>query len=138
MNPYKAYQQTLSGGQTRIDTTLALYEAAIDRLEKATTLLGTGNTAAAGAPLASVRLIVGALASAVSNDAGELAGNLLRLFEFVTHCVASAQSAQVAAAAKVLRTLYEGFIAIRPEALRLERAGTLPPLDRACSIHLSA
>jgi hypothetical protein len=43
-----------------------------------------------------------------------------------------------AAAKQILETMRAGFEAIRPEALRLERAGLVRSLDRSCSMEVTA
>jgi flagellin-specific chaperone FliS len=138
LNSYKAYQQHRAPAQTRIDTILSLYEALFERLEKARAALGRQDQAEAKKQLAACQLGVGTLASAFDARAGELAFNLFRLYEFVGRCLASADETQLEAAMKVLRTLYEGFLEIRPEAVRKERAGVIPALDQISTVQASA
>ena len=42
------------------------------------------------------------------------------------------------AARRALETLREGFEAVRPEALRLEREGAIPPLERTHCVEATA
>jgi flagellin-specific chaperone FliS len=138
MNPHKVYQQMRAPGQLRIDVILSLYEAVIERLEKALVALRQKDQAAAQKQLAACNLGVGGLVSAFDPRRGELAMNLLRLYDFVVRCLADGSEAKVQAALNVLRTLHSAFVAIRPQAVEMERAGEIPPLDQAPSFQASA
>ena len=54
---------------------------------------------------------------------------LLRLYEFVTHSIASKDLLNLETSLRVLRTVREGFGEIREEAVELERTGVLPPVS---------
>ncbi|MBX9623755.1 MAG: flagellar protein FliS [Gemmataceae bacterium] len=128
MNPYRAYRpQETVAGWTRIEMVLALYDKALDRLDRAAVALRAKDTPAAVPELAKVQLIVSELAAgvrpAVSPETGP---NLLRLFEFVADRLRRPDPDRVADARKVLATLRDGFEAVREEANRLEKAGHLP------------
>lgn len=131
MNPYQTYQrQQQPIGWTRIDMLLALYDGAIERLTSAIDLLNAGDKLKALPYFSKSQLIVNALASAVRQDmSDELAMNLLRLYEFCVHRISLGESAPAAEALKVLKTLREGFDAIRAESVTLERHGKVPPAD---------
>lgn len=138
MNPYNAYQQNRAAGQTRIDTTLYLFEALLERIEKARACLRKQDRAAAQKHLDACRLGIAALASAVDARAVPLAENLLRLYDFVTRSLADGTEPSLRAAVNVLHTLYEGFLEIRPEAVRLERSGAIVSLDQIRTIQIKA
>jgi flagellar secretion chaperone FliS len=127
-NAHNAYRQCAATGQTRVDLILGLYEAIIDRLEKALAALRSDDHKSLQHQVAACTLGVGALAGAYNGAAGELAFTFLRLFEFVGHCLRNASETNLLAALNVLRNLQEGFIAIRAEARDLERTGQVPPL----------
>jgi flagellin-specific chaperone FliS len=133
MNAHKAYQQNRATVQPRIDTTIGLYEAIIARLEKALAALARKDAQTAKKQVAAASLGVAALASAFDARAGELAVNLLRLYGFVAQCLKAGTETEIKAALDVLRTLQEGFVEIRPEAVQLERAGKIPPLLDSCT-----
>jgi hypothetical protein len=63
---------------------------------------------------------------------------MLRLYEFAMHAAARGTLPAVADVRKVLRTLREGFEAVRGEANELERAGRLAPMDRAQAVLATA
>lgn len=133
MNPYRRYQQTEPDtGWTRIDLLLALYDKALERLDRAEEALRAGDASGAKTLLLKVQQIVMALADGVRVEVNpEMNTNILRLYEFVMNQVARATVPAVAHARKVLRTLREGFEAVRVEANEMERAGRLAPAEKA-------
>jgi flagellin-specific chaperone FliS len=138
VNAHNAYRQCAATGQTRVDLILGLYEAIIGRLEKALAALRAEDRPTLQHQVAACTLGVGALASAYSCAAGELAFTFLRLYEFVGHCLRNPSETNLLAAVNVLRNLQEGFNAIRPEALRLERTGQVPPLTGTATFQIKA
>ena len=128
MNPYKAYQAHRDPGLSRIDTLLALYEAAVEALRGALTAFGTNDVTAAEQRLGRARLAVTGLAGGVDPTQGDLPQHMLRLYEFVLHNLGLGTAEGVTAALDVLQTLQEGMLAIRPDALALERGGSIPPV----------
>jgi flagellin-specific chaperone FliS len=128
MKAHQAYQQNRQFGLTRIDTILGLYDGAIERLEKLT----QADAVKAQRLTAEVRMIVAGFASGVAHYPGELAGNFLRLYEFVLHCL---DTNKISDALQIVHTLHEGMQTIRTLALELERNGTIPPLDRSHAVH---
>jgi flagellar biosynthetic protein FliS len=128
-NPYTAYQQQGIASLTRIDLILALHDGAIERLEQAMAALKQ-NTAADVQPfLKKAELGVLGLANGVDPSAGELQITLLRLYEFVIHCMKEGSPEKLESALQVLQTLRSGYQEVRPEAVRLEREGAIPPID---------
>lgn len=130
MNPYQAYHSGRSQSPPRIEVLLQLYDGIIRMLESALKMLEGGEISAAAPLLLRTRVIVAGLAAGIDPSVGDLPKFLIRLYEFVLHSVSEGGISNVAAALRVLTTLHEGLIAIRPEALRLERDGALPPLDQ--------
>ena len=134
MNPYAAYQTQANQGWTRIDVVLALFDGAIERLEKALEALRQNDADAVLTLTQRARLIVGELAASLDLSYGELPQNLMRLYEFVLYSVGQGGSDKLEAAVKVLRNLREGFQGIREEAVQLERSGQIPPVEEMRSI----
>src|SRR5262245_47068070 len=137
MNAYHAYQQNSAPAYTRIDMLLALFSGAIERMEAAADALRRNNPFPALSLLAKAQLIVAELASGVNPEAGEVSINLLRLYEFVSHCISTRQPEQLDAAVRVLCSLKQGFDAIRDEAVELERQGAIPAVDVGHLLHLT-
>lgn len=131
MTGLKAYtQQQQVTSWSRIDVLLALYDGAIDRVERALAALRSGDAPGAARLLARAQAIVLELAAGVVPEAGDPSSvNLLRLYEFFARALAGGDSATLESVLKSLTTLREGFRSIRPEAVRLERSGEIPPLD---------
>ncbi len=132
MKAYQTYRRPEpSTGRTRIDILLALYDGAVDRLDRAEKALLAGDRAAALPLMIKAQLIVSELASGVRLEGNEEVGtNLLRLYQFVANELREPRVANVANARKILVTLREGFQAIRTEATDLERAGMVPDAGR--------
>jgi flagellin-specific chaperone FliS len=132
MNPYQKYRrQEEVANWTRADLLLALFDKSLERLDRAEASLLAGDEIAATGQLAKAQLSVMALASGVNVEANPESGtNMLRLYEFVVNELRKPRVEGIANARKVLRTLREGFEAIRAEANELERAGQIPPLDQ--------
>lgn len=131
MLAYQKYRQDEPTGWTRIDLLLALYDKALERLDRAEAALGAGDPATAVPQLAKTQLIVTELASGVRVEVNPEANtNMLRLYEFVAVELAKATAVAIGNARKVLRTLREGFEAVRAEANELERTGRLPSADQ--------
>lgn len=130
MNAYSTYQTTAPVATSRIDLLLALFDGAISRIDTAIGKLKSGDTAASRDRVASCQLIVAQLAAGVITDyAPEVSTNILRLYEYVAHNLAQHDSESLARAKDVLATLREGFLAIRPQAIELERTGQIPGID---------
>jgi flagellin-specific chaperone FliS len=140
MNAYRAYRKPdQSTGSTRIDLLLALYDKALLRLDQAETALQGGDTATAVPLIAKAQLAVTTLAGGVRAGASnELAVNMLRLYEFVVRELTEPKLDKIESARKVLKTLRQGFEAIRGEANALERSGRLPSGDQLHLIHATA
>jgi flagellin-specific chaperone FliS len=129
MNPYAAYAKPQSVDMTRIDMLLSLYDGAIEQLEQAVGALRKQEPNAAQPFLVRAQLIIGGLASGLNLGDGELPINMLRLFEFAADSIRIGNAERIEGSLNVLRTLREGFEEIRPQAIALERAGTIPPVD---------
>lgn len=132
MNPYRRYQQAEPEvGWTRIDLLLALYDKALERLDRAEAELAANNASEAMTLLLKVQQIIMVLADGVRVEVNPEANtNVLRLYEFAMHETAQATAPAIANVRKVLKTLRVGFEAVREEANALERAGQLSPMGR--------
>jgi flagellar protein FliS len=132
MTGYRAYKPAEpTAGWTRIDLLLALYDKALERLDTATAALERNDPGTALPLLAKAQLIVSELAAGVRVEVNpEVNTNILRLYEFVSHELAKATVPAMRGAQKVLRTLREGFEAVRAEANELERSGQLAKADQ--------
>ena len=128
MNPYRAYRDQVVPAWTRIDMLLAAVDGVIESLTRASSALQQKDDPAALAALARGQVLVLGLASGINLDFEDASSiNLLRLYEFVTHSIASKDPVKLEASLGVMRTLREGFVAIREEAVGLERSGAVPP-----------
>ncbi|QJW98003.1 flagellar protein FliS [Frigoriglobus tundricola] len=132
MKPYQRYRRLDDAvHQTRMDALLALLDKVLERLDKAETALRAGNTTAAVPEIAKAQLIVVALASGVRAHVNtEINMTILRLYEFAVRHLTTPSLEGIATARTAIRTLRNGFEPLRTEANELERAGTIPALDR--------
>ena len=112
---------------------LSLFDTACDRTEEAAAAMTRADEELARRSRARARLVVLGLWSGV--DEGGEGTNLVGLYQFVANALASGTLEQVRGSLEVLRTLREGFRGIRDEAIELERAGVIPPIDAICAIH---
>ncbi|AWM37367.1 flagellar protein FliS [Gemmata obscuriglobus] len=141
MNPYRRYQQQSepATGWTRMDLLLALYDKALERLDKAEAALQARDQAGAVTLLLKAQQIVMALAEGVRVEVNpEVNGNILRLYEYAAHELARADLEGVGNVRKVLRTLREGFEAVRAEGNAMERDGRLTPMSHAAVVAATA
>jgi flagellin-specific chaperone FliS len=138
MNPRVAYGQQPKSNETRIDLLLDLFDGAIDRLSKARDAVADRDIAAATPLLVRAQVLVEGIASGVRTDQGDLSHNLLRLYEFAVSAIRKGDLESIDGALKVLRTLNEGFQAIRPEAVELERNGIIPPSEEMSTVQAMA
>jgi flagellar protein FliS len=131
MNPYQKYRRHEPTGWTRIDMLLALYDKALENLNRAEAALRANDSTTAISLLAKTQLIVTGLAAGIRIDVNpEVNTNMLRLYEFVVNELIKTSVEAITSARKVLGTLREGFETVRDEANELERTGRLPGADQ--------
>lgn len=135
MNPYAAYREMAHVATPRIDLLLSLFDGALERIDAAMIDVKAGRTAAARPRIARAQLIVSELAASVRPEINpETNITILRLYEFVVNQLAEPSTPNLTSARNVLATLREGFQAIRPEAIEMERAGHLPPAEALTAV----
>src|SRR5262249_3410079 len=136
MSPLAAYRGQTTLSLTRIDALLGLFDAAVERTERALAAAAGGEETEARLWRAKAQLTVLGLWAGGSNGGSEMPANLVRLYQFAANSLSDGNAEQVRGALTVLRTLREGFQGVRPEAVELERAGVIPPLDADHAVHL--
>lgn len=124
MLPRNAYQQA-PVPTARIDLILEIYERLLARLERAQGLAAT-NPEEAWRLINECRTAVVGVAAGLDFSQGEGALNFFRLYEFVAH---ELSAGRITEPIRVLQTLRDGFLAVRPQALEMERQGQLAPLE---------
>jgi flagellar protein FliS len=134
----RSYKQQQSVSWTRVDMLIALYTGAIERLDDGVQALRENRSEAAAKALARAQLVVSEIAAGVNPDMGQVPQNVLRLCEFVLHCIQEGNLKKLEAARLVLDTLREGLMGIREEANRLERAGEIPAAQQSLVPELTA
>jgi flagellar protein FliS len=139
MDPYAAYKQASVATATRIDLLLSMYDGAIERINLAASLLREGQKSAAFEHIVRAQLIVSGLAAGVRTDiAPKMAVPILRLYEFVGYQLSQSTLDSLSSSLTILTNLRQGFEKIRPEAVRLERTGQIPPVDTDSGVHAVA
>jgi flagellin-specific chaperone FliS len=130
MRHLEAYKQAQKISPTRIDLILGLYRNALEFLGQARTALAENRPAAAKSALLKSQMIVMGLASGLPAHENKDSLDFLRLYEFVSFKMVQSTTESIDAAASILRTLMEKFLAVREQAIALERAGEFAPLDQ--------
>ena len=133
MNPCQVYREQQTVGWSRIDLLLALYDGAMDRLERARHALASGDRTTAAPLLVRSQRIVVELIACLDFRYREVSQNLHRLYLFVLHAI-GANNPDIDAALRVLNTLREGLQGIRCEAIQSERSGTIPTVGEAARL----
>jgi flagellin-specific chaperone FliS len=134
MNPYARYRQQAAPTQTRIDSLLALFDAACERTGQAVRALEASDEVLARTSRVRARLVVLGLWAGVDQGRGGTAGEIVSLYRFAANALATGTLEDVRGALAVLNTLREGFRGIREEGVELERAGVIPPHDAICAV----
>lgn len=138
MNPYQTYQQQQLANATRIDLLLMLYDKAIGHLDQAHAALAQQDLLTATPRLLATQAIVYTLASGVDLQYGEIPQNMLRLYEYVLHCLSRGEAKKVQDALRVLTILREGLTGIQQQARTMEWSGEIPSLTRSRALQFSA
>src|SRR5262249_10358183 len=99
--------------------------------------LQSGDADGATSLLVRSQTVIAALASGVAGSTDETALTFLRLYEFVTHCLARSEVNDIASAQKILRTLLEGFEMASDQAVSLEAQGQIPAMGLAQSVEMT-
>jgi flagellin-specific chaperone FliS len=138
MHPYLACQPRPAGGLARLDLVLALLDGLIDRAEQAARLLGQGDGSAARSVLVNARGLLDRLVGSGAAGGSEVTTSLLHLYDFVGRRLGTGRVEQVEESLPILRRLRDGFMAIRAQALELERQGLRGATDRPGPLQASA
>ncbi len=138
MNPYQIYQQQQTTSAPRIDLLLMMYDKAIGHLHQAQAALAQHDLLTATPSLLEAQLIVYALATGIDLEYGEIPQNMLRLYEYVLHCLGQGEAATVQNALRVLTTLREGLTGIQQEARTFEWGGQIPALQLNSAVQFTA
>ena len=128
MRPLEAYQQAQKLPAMRIDLILELYRVALESLEQAQQALAEVGTDGARRFLLKSQTAIMGLASGLPAYSSESAATFLRLYEYASYEIIQASPSSIAAAGKVLRTLYDAFLKVREEAVSLELQRKIRPL----------
>ena len=133
---YRGYRQNESdGGWTRIDLLLALYDNALERLDRAEGSFHAGESGAVVAQLVKTQNVLMALAAGVCVEVSpETNTNLLRLYEYMVTELTRPSLVAIANVRRIMSTLREGFEAVRVEANEMERTGQLASAERAQAV----
>jgi flagellin-specific chaperone FliS len=133
MTPTDLYKQHDASRWTRIEMVLGLYDGAVSALRQAAEAITGGDDLRATTQLLQAHRFVIGILSGIDPDAGQIALDLQRLCLFV---VERLKERDVQPALEILTILRDGFEAIRPEAMALERAGEIPEFCDESSLRL--
>ncbi|MEM7454248.1 MAG: flagellar protein FliS [Planctomycetota bacterium] len=124
VNAYKV--QSLSCNWTRIEALLQLYDRAVVAINGAEKALRQKDSDSYFRHFVDAQKTVLAIHSGLKPDEYDIAFNIARLLHFVMRCL---EEQKFSDAAKVLGQLRDGFAAISSEAVELENAGHIPPME---------
>jgi flagellin-specific chaperone FliS len=126
---YEAYKQAQNLPATRIEVILELYRVALESLEQARHALAERGLDAARPFLLKSQTAVMGLAAGLPAHKDESATGFLRVYEYASRQMVQGDDESIAAAAQVLRTVYESFLKVRDEAVSLELQHKIRPLS---------
>ncbi len=136
MNPRNAYVLGNAANWTRVNLLVALYDRALHHCEQCVggdEQSSVGKNAAAFHRLRVLRILMH-LRMGLNLHMGELPQRMNELLEFVQDGVISGEAARIQDGMRVLQTLRATYAAMREEAIELERAGEVPPLETGASV----
>ncbi len=138
MNPRDVYQQRRAAEWSRVDMLLALYNASIDRVQRALEAHRNHDALSMKRETLHAERMVVELLSGLDLNHGEIAEHLQSLFLFVLKQLAEGSQQELESARTILTSLRDGFAAIRDEAVELERSGVIPPAESVQTIEAIA
>ena len=128
-HPYSVYKSHKTIEWTRVDMLLELLSAMLSSLRQFKDAFQHGDSNAANALRIRCQRLLVELQAGIDLSKGEVALNTQRLYIFVGACLSEPDEQSIGAAIRALTPIYEGFEQIRPEAIRLESEGVIPPID---------
>jgi flagellar protein FliS len=138
VNATHAYKQQVALGWSRIDMLLALYSGAIDRLERAVSAFGHGDSDATVPLLLRAQQMVTELFAGIDLKYGELPATLASLYNYVLWAISQGTPDYLQSSITILKTLREGLEGIRDQAMDMERSGAIPPIADGAALSQSA
>src|ERR1035441_7489929 len=102
MNPYARYRQQAAPTQTRIDSLLALFDAACDRTEQAVRAMEGSDEGLARTARVRARLVVLGLWAGVDRGRGGAADQIASLYRYAANALAGGTVADVRGALNAL------------------------------------
>ena len=134
MSALGAYKkQSLTGGWTRVEMLLQLYDRAIGSIDACKAAHSDEDNIAYAIHLLDSQRVILAINAGLKPGESEVAFNIARLLHFV---LSAMEQKDFDAAERVLHELRAGFAAVADEANQLERDGQIPPIpddDSYCS-----
>lgn len=111
---------------SRIEMLIAIYDAAIDAIDRVEELLENGEEDKAVLATSQAAILIGLIESGLDLSQGEIPEKIRDLCEFVQASLIASTPAEIQAAGRVLRNLRAGFVGIKSEATALESRGEIP------------
>jgi flagellin-specific chaperone FliS len=127
-NPFEVYRDQRVASWTRVDMVLTLYDEATNRIDRAIEALDRGDQVDSRQHCLRVLQLIACLRSGVDAEAGKLPHDILRLYNFIDHCITGGTRADLTFARKVLTPIRDSFEEIRDTVADLEQDGGIPSL----------
>jgi flagellin-specific chaperone FliS len=132
----KAYGEQRANAWTRIEMLIAIYNGAIDRIDKAQAAVESDESAVVEEHRLAAQKLVMQLISGIDLQFGNLASQMHNLCIHVATELNHATPRSLSHCGNILRKLREGFEGIREEAIVLESNGDIPGLRLSADVDI--
>ena len=129
MRALNAYQQQ-APNWTRIEMLIAAFEGTLTRLKNASALLKQKEDIKAQLLLLRCQRLICELYAGINLDYGDIPKNMKSIYLFVLNRIGLGDKLEIEAAIHVLSTIHEALVAIRPQAIEMERNNAWGGVDR--------
>jgi len=127
-SPYQAYRDQATADWSRIDMLIALFDKAIDVLDKIYLARDDNDEIQYQTQAMFFMQVMMHFRTGLNPEYGELPSQMLRLYEYIEHSVVSRDAEKLNSARSILAELRESYNSIRDKAAELEEQGEIPPL----------
>jgi len=128
-SPYQAYRDQVTSDWSRIDMLIALFDKAIEVLDKLLLARDDNDEIQYQQQTLFFMQVMLHFRTGLNPEYGELPLQMLRLYEYIEHSVATRDTEQLQSARTILSDLRDSYNSIRDKATELEKHGEIPSLS---------
>ena len=128
-SPYQAYRDQVTSDWSRIDMLIALFDKAIEVLDKLLLARDDNDEIQYQQQTLFFMQVMLHFRTGLNPEYGELPSQMLRLYEYIEHSVATRDTEQLQSARTILSDLRDSYNSIRDKATELEKHGEIPSLS---------